>query len=490
MGVFSALKENRKLLERIFSKDKELAAIQKELREETGILPNRKNDYIIATGHQPIPYYPGLLFKNFFTGNKAKKLDIKAFNFVVDSDQGFIKVPVPYKKEEDYRKIQIPFKENPRTVLAGFQPTDKKVKEFLHTIGNHLKTLDKKEFSQSFTRWKNEFMEKYNTNQSFIDALIVTRNQTETDLGLSLQDVKISKIAKTKAYYSFVAYIINHIERFREVYNFSVKRKSKGNYQPVKLIQENDGWIELPFWLVNDQYRFPVMIKKNENKIKVLSKEGKTNFSLSIDQKNNLADQLKNKILLYPKATTLTFMIRLFFCDLFVHGTGAVEYEQVNNDFIKRFFHLDTSLSFYAVTGNIYLPLLGNKRDHGNLQKRYKKNLKWLKEAERNPEDLLDKKTADHYKEKKKELALQMKNEKEAGNRKRLHQELERLNEEMKPYLKDQMEKTKKMLLHDKYILNHEQIFLERYYPYFIYPQNTLTIENFQKNISIKEYNS
>src|SRR6056297_2255764 len=104
MEILSLLEENRKLLNKIFRDDKELAEIKKKLREETGILPENYDDYIIATGHQPVPYYPGLLFKNFFTGNQSKKTGVKAYNFIVDSDKGSVKISVPFKQNNEYRK--------------------------------------------------------------------------------------------------------------------------------------------------------------------------------------------------------------------------------------------------------------------------------------------------------------------------------------------------------------------------------------------------
>ncbi len=490
MGILSSIQENRRLLEHIFSNDNELADIRKKIREEAGIMGDQKSENTIATGHQPIPYYPGLLFKNFFAGRQAEKIGVEAFNFIVDSDNGSIKVPVPSKKNGDYRKELIILKENPHTVFEGFQPSEKTVDNFLHSIGKQLKTIDKKEFYDAYKAWKAEFIKIYKQNHSFIDALINMRTQLEKKLGFSLINKKISEIAKSNAYYRFISYIIKHIEKYKEAYNNSVEKKSKGDYQPVKRMHETDGWIELPFWLIQNNKRYSIKIKKAHEKLNVASKEADIYFSVSTKNWDKLATELKKNILLYPKATTLTFMIRLFFCDIFVHGTGAVEYELVNNDFIKRFFHLENTLSFYAVTGNIYLPLHGNRLNHEELQKKYNENKKWLKEAERNPEDLLDPETANHYKSKKKELAIQMKNEEDAGKRKKLHQQLENMNEEMKIHLKDQMDKIKKEISTEEYILDNEQIFLERYYPYFIYPQNTLTTENFQNNIRIKKYSS
>jgi hypothetical protein len=490
MEILSSIQENRRLLEQIFSNDNELAEIRKTIREETGIRADQNNNYVIATGHQPVPYYPGLLFKNYFTGNHAEKTGAEAYNFIVDSDKGSIKVPVPLKTKDEYQKKMITLKEDPHTIFEGFQPSEKKVKKFLHTIGKHLKTLDKKEFYNTYETWEKEFLTIFKQKHSFIDALTNMLSQLEKSFGFSLVNKKISKIAKSNAYYRFISYIIKHIEKFKKTYNNAVKQRSKNNYQPVKIIHEENGWIELPFWLIKENKRYPVKIKKEYEELKISSEESGVSFSLSTGQWDELAAKLKKNILLYPKATTLTLMIRIFFCDLFVHGTGAVEYELVNNDFIKSFFHLENSLSFYAVTGDIYLPLPGNKLKHEDLQKKYNENKKWLKEAERNPEDMLDQKTAEYYKEKKKKLAIKMKKEEKAENRKKLHQKLENINEEMKTYLKDQKKKIKQEISTDEYILNNENVFLERYYPYFIYPNNTLTFENLQNNIRIKKYSS
>ena len=488
MDVLSALRRNRNLLDKIFAGEKELDSVREELRRETGVYSDSKNEYVIATGHQPVFYYPGLLFKNYFAGKHAEKLDCKAYNFVVDSDQNSVEIPVPCLHNGKYCKEAVSLKKDAETVFAGFEPTREDIEKFFDTIEEKLVTLEKDEIISSFRNWKNEFLSTYDHYEDFVDTLNTKRESFEKQLGLKLTDSRISRLVNTPAYYRFVSYILERIERFQSVYNQSVEKMRKDDYQPVKFIHRENGWYEIPFWLIKENKRYPVHLKKNEAEWHFKSDDSGVSFTIDTSQSNSLPIQLKQKALLYPKATTLTLMIRLFFADLFVHGTGAVEYEKINNEFIKEFFNLESKLVFYAVTGNIYLTLHNQYSGNDKIKKQYEEKQKWLKEAKRNPEDLLDEQTARVYKKKKKQLASSLNQAENQDERKKLHRKMEALNEEMKDILSDSIESVKKELEEMSELIENEHIYFERHFPYFIYPPDQLRASLFEDNLEVGVY--
>ena len=190
---------------------------------------------------------------------------------------------------------------------------------------------------------------------------------------------------------------------------------------------------------------------------------------------------------LLPKAPTLTLIIRMFFSDLFIHGTGGVEYEKINNAFIQSFFQLNAPLHFTTASGNIFFPFEKDLPDLNNPNHQYQEIQKWIKEYKRNPEELLTSENASTYKEKKKALALRMQ-ETEPGKRKPIHQQMEQLNKQMQEILAAQYAEMNKKLEFYKQVFTNKTIYLERQYPYFIYPQGILTKSRFDANLEMNIY--
>jgi hypothetical protein len=406
----------------------------------------------------------------------------------VDSDQNAIEVPVPCRKNDQFCKEMVTLKPDKATVFAHFKPDEQDLETFLNRIDSNLQTLKISEVTERYKNWKEKFIAVYKEKKDFIDALNAMRSRFEKTMGIHLEDRRISRITNTRAFYRFVYYVIENIDKFSNDFNQAIQKHSSEDYQPVKTIKRDDGWIELPFWLIKDHKRHPVHVRKAPNLLMLSSPALKSQMNITFENSGEGVDALKSRVTLYPKANTLTLIFRLFLCDVFVHGTGAREYEQVNNDFIRSFFNLREKPVFFTVTGDIYLPLIHNLPEYEKVQSEFKEIKKWLKEADRNPEDLLDKSTAKRYKQKKKEIASKMRNEPDSKKREELHNQLIKMDEEMKRLLSGEIEKNHQALEHLRYLMENKKIFYERQYPYFIYPEGVLEKEKFEQNMKWQWY--
>jgi hypothetical protein len=65
---------------------------------------------------------------------------------------------------------------------------------------------------------------------------------------------------------------------------------------------------------------------------------------------------------------------------------------------------------------------------------------------------------------------------------------MEQLNEEMRIHLAEDFEENETLLTHYGKILEKEHIYLERKYPYFLYPKGTLTKKQFETNLQAEMY--
>jgi hypothetical protein len=489
MNTLTAIQQNKSLRDNILENFQEIqnihTAFWKDLNEKY-----QPNAPVIATGHQPIFYYPGILFKDYLAGKLAKKTSGTALNFIVDSDEGAIEIPVPCLKGQELSKTQVSLKTQSDTAFSEFNPSLEDIKRFFIDIESNLYTLNGngEHIRQSFQNYQKAFTQKIKDTGDFIHTTSEIRSDFDKDLGMDSIDIRISELSNSHPYNLFILYIIKHIQEYQFHFNKAIDERTNKNFQPVKKLSKTNEGYELPFWLLKNTRRHTVYAKQEADQIVLKSPETEDKISINANAPSEIqAEELNRKVTLYPKAPTLTFMIRIFFCDLFIHGTGAVNYEKINNQFLQSFFQINAPLKFISATGNIYLPMEKDLPDLQDLKQYYEQLKQWKKEYKRNPEELLSTQTAKKYKSQKKNLARQMK-EAEPQKRKEIHKQMEHLNEEMRVHLAEDFEENETLLTHYEKILEKEHIYLERKYPYFLYPEGTLTKKQFETNLQAEMY--
>jgi len=484
------IRENRVWMEELFSNHPEIRQIGKEFADYMhtvyGEIPHPR----IVTGHQPVIYYPGLLFKDHFVGEMAKQMDGSAWNLVVDTDEAGLQVPVPHYAGGKLEKKRITLPNTESRAFSGWHPSRQETDHFFQALQQQLETIPHPQIQAAFKEFRDKLYTLLEEDQSFTDALTHLRNKQDESMGCQIRDHKIGDLVRSYPYAHYVWYIIKHIRAYTSQYNQAVEQGRRKDYQPVKTLHHQEGWYELPFWLEKDGKRLPVNLYKDQQRLIFRAGETGPQVTLAIAGKDEttIIETIRNSLVLYPKATTLTQVIRLFLSDIFVHGKGAVEYEKINNTFLRDFFSMNSKKTFFSVTGNMYLPLMKDLPDYEHLQRDYKRKQKWLKQVERNPEDHLENGLAEKYKEKKKAIARQMAHEESPEERRKHHHWLEQLDDEMKSHLAMKIEHTRKEMNHLEAILQKKDILYERQYPYFLYPHRMLTKENFARNIKIQTH--
>lgn len=484
MKYETVINNNREIINKLFSGNKELEHIRNMFRQETGLSAVDESKKVVATGHQPTIFYPGLLAKNVFAAEIAEEAETKPVNFFVDTDIAEFNVPVPLQTNNDFEKKYVGLRNPYNYVYSAFDPPETEVHNFFQQMSTALDTLSDSEITEAFIRFKSTFFQFYNETKQFLETLHRMRDDFQYNkLGIGFSNFFISEISDTRAYTNYVLYIIEHIEDFQKAYNQAIENNKNGDYQPVKFLASEDGWYEIPFWLVKYQQRYPVFVKKRKKAIEFSSASANEKISIDTDaEEDQVVEQLQEALTLYPKATTLTLMIRLFLCDVFVHGTGAVEYEKVNDDFLKLFFPMQETPAFCTATGDFYLPLTDFPSDYHHLKNDYEKKKNWLKEVKRNPEDFLDGEKAEKYKAEKIELAKNLAREKDSRKRKEIHRQLESVNEKMLTELEPQIHHLNSTLNYYTKILDKKEVLYERTYPYFLYPEGYLTRERIRQD--------
>ena len=483
--ITEIISNNRQWLKQVCEKHPEIRQIREEFYQKIKKEHGPFNRPMIVTGHQPVIYYPGLLFKDYFVGETAASEEGSAWNIIVDTDEAQMNIPVPVYDHGEWQKTRIQIPNETGKAFTAFNPGREEAEKFLQSIESALASHPQKNIPESFQKFKSNFYQLLEKGHSFIDALSLLRKKFDATLGYTITDHKISKLIRSYPYWHFVWYIIKNLDHYTEAYNEAVKQGKRKEYQPVRFLKRHGGWHELPFWLEKEGRRLPVMMLKDDHHLVFRAEDEGTEVQLSVAEKNepSIVRELRDSLVLYPKATTLTQIIRLFLSDVFVHGKGAVKYENINNLFLKNFFQMDRNLAFYSVTGDIYLPLKENLPEYQSLQASYQQKKKQLKEMKRNPEDHLADGLAESFKQKKKELARQMSQEDNPQKRKAIHEKLEQLDDEMIGHLSQDMEQLNNELRQYDELLKKKKVYYERTYPYFLYPEGYLTKQRFEENL-------
>ena len=453
---------NTQILSDFYSKNKEFFNLKLKLLKELNLF-NFKDFKIIATGHQPIFYYPNILCKNFFVSKNAKELNMLPLNIVVDTDLFEIKIPVPYKENNKYKinYFEIP---NPQNLTFNqFKINLNELEKFFKKIEKSLKTLKIESVTNNFKNYYRNFLKFYKKNENFVDTITQLRKDFEKNIGINLIDIKVSKISKTFAFYKFFFYIVKNIESFSEIYNTQLKEKKFKEAKPLKIDSKN---FELPFWYFENR-RLNLFLQKNNKNIIFFSEKEKI-IELNIEKfsEDEILNILKNRLIIFPKAITLTLFIRLFLANLFIHGTGGSRYEKIGDFIIENFFNLK-NLKYIVVTGEISFPF---EIDINKIENEFNHKRKILNELLYHPEKFMDDEKRNFYLNLKKELVNKLKTSNDKNERKAIHQKLKNIDIEMRNFFMRQIKSIQKELKENEEILRQKKVFVEKSYPYFIYP--------------------
>ena len=468
MDIKAVIKDNRKILQGLFLKNKELALIREEFIKYLQKNAALNGSLVIAAAHQPVFYYPGIVFKNHYIHEKAKETGGIAINFIVDTDKAHVSIPVPYKKDGYYYKRMIEM-DCDEAVFSEFKPPRENVLGFFRKIDKSIISLDNDQIKKAFDDFKNSFIKDYSQERDFINSIVRLRKEWERSNGWDILDLRLSEITGSFAFYWFAFYIIKRIDHFVPIYNKAVHKNKKGDYQDVKLLKQDGDVYELPFWLVEKSGRYPLFLRKHEDIFSFYSTEEKEIISIDMQnkQESEIIDLLRQKVRLFPKALIFTLMARIFLCDVFIHGTGGSFYDRITNDIIKDFFNLRSFPEYLTITGERYLPLINE--DVSEIDNKYREKRRWIKEARHHPLKYMQEDDSDRFLREKKEISSELLQENDPEKRNNIHKRLKDLDIQMKDILKERIGTVEEEIKGYENILKSREALIEREYPYFLY---------------------
>tara|TARA_R110000737_G_scaffold2923_18_gene10138 strand:- start:283526 stop:284854 length:1329 start_codon:yes stop_codon:yes gene_type:complete len=256
---------------------------------------------IIASGHQPILFHPGIVAKLIAMDAWSKRTGAATVWVVPDQDvvdPALVRLPKSNDGSLTVEEFRIGG-ESSTITPASLLPTIE--------MGSDLPSE-----LEEIGSWLMGFEHEPSLAKQFASASIGLLCEK---LGIDEPTmVYASDLLAMDASQSLLDSMINDPKRAAELYNASVAMFPDAGVRALKIERDS---VELPLWRLDGSKRVPVSIQI-----------GQQDFDRS-----NLA----------PRGLMMTAIMRAFVCDLFIHGTGGYSYDRITEHWLTEWQGLTLS---------------------------------------------------------------------------------------------------------------------------------------------------
>jgi hypothetical protein len=435
---------------------------------------------ILMSGHQPELYHPGVWFKNFAMSAAARALDAYAVNLLIDNDvfrTPGIRVPHGSGDAPEVSFVSFDQSGGETPFEDRFLQDRRAFDSFGHRVGDMIRPLVAQPLVESF--WPLATAAVSRTN-NIGQALSQARHTLEGQWGLSTVELPLSSVCRQEPFRWFVAHLLAELPRFREIHNDSLGEyrrvhRLRSKTHPVPELTQRDDWMEAPFWIWTQTapQRKRLMVRFSKHQVELaggdqvfghLSLHADCDAAPAVEQMGRLES---DGIRIRPRALLTTMFARLMLSDLFIHGIGGAKYDQLTDVIVQRFFGMAPP-AFFTVTATLRLPAGRSPTNRDDL--RQVESL--LRDLRFNPQRHVS--LNDRTEPLVAAKAHWIQKEPEPQGLKQRHMEIERVNQELQPFVASQ----RRQLLADRQrLLNqlrNERILGSREYSFCLHPEQTL----------------
>lgn len=324
---------------------------------------------IVATGHQPELYHPGVWAKDFLLQRLARETGATAFDLVVDTD-GFESVGIE-------APCLSPHVRRCRVTLAGggangyfagtAAPTEEDAAEFCRQASADVVTMPAVEVADNFERFCSCLLSASRDATNLAELVTFARRRYEASASTDYLELPMTMLAETEAYLRFAADVIGRAEEFRSEWNeeLATYRSENAVRNPAQPVPDlgfsPSGAIELPFWLLGNGVRETAYAgASGPDGVSIETADGEVAgvVPTGLGARPEAAIEALRDLgaLLAPKALSLTLFTRMFACDLLIHGTGGGRYDRVTDGIIRRFYLVEPP-AYVVASMTAILPL-------------------------------------------------------------------------------------------------------------------------------------
>jgi len=330
---------------------------------------------LIAGGHQPELFHPGVWLKNAVLDAYARQVGGTAVNLVIDSDRcGRAAVDVPLGTPADARLEPVPFDAQAPEMAWEERPILDQA--CLASFGERASALLVPLVPDAILRrfWP-LVVDRAKESHRLGLAIAQARHIVEERFGLETLELPVGELVKLPTVMVFTGWLLAHCHALHESYNAALAshrraRKVRGRGRPMPdLAVRHDSageWIEVPWWLWSkeDPRRRRVYASVSPGALALSDMETvRVELPIAPDTSPSkwidaLSRMEEHGIRLRPRALVTTLIARLLFADVFVHGIGGAAYDTLTDDIVRRLVGSDPP-RHAVVSGTLRLPLEG-----------------------------------------------------------------------------------------------------------------------------------
>jgi hypothetical protein len=333
---------------------------------------------VVAAGHQPELFHPGVWAKNFALSHFARQIDAVPINLVVDGDvldAASIRVPTGSPADSLVES-------GPRIETVAFdaaaQPQPHEERRVLdddtwRTFGiRAAETLRPLVRDPLVERFWPTVVECSRRTGRIGSAIAQARHRWEGEWGAGTLELPQSLLCETRSFLRFTAYLVQEADRFVEIHNRSLleyRRQAgiRSANHPVPALAADGDQRELPLWLwtADDPRRRHVFLRRSAGELE-LTDRGRVSIRLPTDSPaaavQRLADSAAQGVRLRSRALLTTMYARLVLSDFFLHGIGGAKYDELTDTIVERFFRVRPP-TYGVVTATRKLPISARDSD-------------------------------------------------------------------------------------------------------------------------------
>lgn len=323
--------------------------------------PPGSSGLAIATGHQPELYHTGVWVKDFLLQRIADELDADAVDFVVDSDAfDTLALTAPCLLPEVRRcKQYLAVGSADGCYATAPLPNEKDVDEFCRIGDEMLATLPAPAVRHHFADFCSALRSARPDAETLADLVTIARRRFEAPAGTDYLELPVTRMASGEVFSAFVSDVIGNAGKFVRDYNAELHEyrsfsKTRSSLQPFPDLSIEGDRLELPFWILLRGSRRTLSMSEHDSGVALYAEDELVAEAGSADAVVKVIAEAGG--VLAPKALALTLFVRLFCCDLFIHGVGGGRYDRVTDGVCRRYYGVEPP--HYAVASlTMYLPL-------------------------------------------------------------------------------------------------------------------------------------
>jgi len=342
--------------------DTTLGLLRAELREQLEL-----NTPVVVTGHQPEFIHAGVFAKSVAAHALAEQLGGQAVYVTVDSDvPKRAQITIPQSTAAGLRRVEIAIPATDRRLPYELQPRLPRADwlQFFANIGAIYELRDE----ALLGTWARAWLTTTEASPAYCDAYERARAACEAALGLDgIRELRISRLCASRAFRCFVAHCLLNAPRVVVDYNaaqaaYRQRHRIRAPGRPVPRLIVDGDTLELPFWVLGpEEPRRRLFITLQDDTIELST----DNRRIGIVERRDLGKAAAHADpwpleaegwQLRPRALMLSAFARLFLADVFIHGIGGAQYDEMMEDFVRSSLGIEPA-PLGCVSATLHLPL-------------------------------------------------------------------------------------------------------------------------------------